>query len=445
MRYKWLWFQILGVSIGLSVAAWPQTYSKADRQLAESMLVNADVDVRKHYYDRNFHGVDWPARIEETRKNIATAQSLSAAVSEIAALLDSLHDSHTYLVLPPRTHIHNYGFQMEMVGNRCFVIRVRSGSDAEKKGLKPGDEILAINQYPVSRKNFRRMVYILNVLQPETSIRLTLAEVDGQSRQLDVLAKFQLSTVNQYFLHQGANTRGRDAAVENHLRRPRYFEKGKELLIVKLPAFEFSASEVDNIVGKMRAHTGVVLDLRGNPGGYEDTLLRLLDGLFQGDLKIFDRITRDSTKPVSLPSGHREVFTGHLAVLIDSESASASELFARVVQVERRGFIIGDRSSGLVMEAKLYRHEMAVDSPVGYAVCVTNADLMMADGKSLEHVGVEPDVLALPTGQDLANRRDPALAKAAALVGGHLSAEEAGQILPLEESEQFQTTLSLND
>ncbi|HEX6503797.1 MAG TPA: S41 family peptidase [Terriglobales bacterium] len=429
----------------MSVAAWPQTYSKADRQLAESMLVNADVDVRKHYYDRNFHGVDWPARIEETRKNIATAQSLSAAVSEIAALLDSLHDSHTYLVLPPRTHIHNYGFQMEMVGNRCFVIRVRSGSDAEKKGLKPGDEILAINQYPVSRKNFRRMVYILNVLQPETSIRLTLAEVDGQSRQLDVLAKFQLSTVNQYFLHQGANTRGRDAAVENHLRRPRYFEKGKELLIVKLPAFEFSASEVDNIVGKMRAHTGVVLDLRGNPGGYEDTLLRLLDGLFQGDLKIFDRITRDSTKPVSLPSGHREVFTGHLAVLIDSESASASELFARVVQVERRGFIIGDRSSGLVMEAKLYRHEMAVDSPVGYAVCVTNADLMMADGKSLEHVGVEPDVLALPTGQDLANRRDPALAKAAALVGGHLSAEEAGQILPLEESEQFQTTLSLND
>jgi len=244
MSYKRLWLlALLGALFGLSVALHSQTLTKSDRELAESMLRAADADVRKHYYDPKLHGVDWQSRVQQAEKNIATAQSVSDAVSEVAALLDSLHDSHTAIVLPPRTHIHDYGFQMEMFGDRCFVFRVRSGSDAEKKGLKPGDEILAVNEYPVSRKNFRRIVYIFNVLRPQPGLRLTLAGVNGHQRQLDVSAKFQVSDVNRYFLHQGINVRVRDAEAERLLLRARYFEKGDDLLVVKIPEFEFSASE----------------------------------------------------------------------------------------------------------------------------------------------------------------------------------------------------------
>jgi C-terminal processing protease CtpA/Prc len=409
------------------------------------MLRDADADVQKHYYDSKFHGIDWRARVQEARKNIETARSMDDAVSEIAALLDSLHDSHTFLLLPPRTHVHDYGFQMELIGDRCYVVRVRAGGDAEKKGLKQGDEIREVNGYPVSRKDFRRLVYIVNVLRPQPELRLTLMDARGGQRQLEVMTRFQLSTVNRYFLHQGINVRVRDAEEERRILRARYFEKGDDLLVVKIPEFSFSASEVDTMVGKMRAHRGVVLDLRGNPGGYVDTLDRLLGGLFQNDLKILDRVGRDATKSVSATGRHHDAFTGRFAVLIDSESASASEVLARVVQLERRGFIVGDRSSGSVMESRLYPHEVALDSKVSYAISVTDADLVMRDGKSLEHVGVEPDTMILPTDQDLANNRDPALAKAAALVGAKLSPEEAGTILPYIESNQFQTTLSLND
>jgi C-terminal processing protease CtpA/Prc len=409
------------------------------------MLRDADVDVQKHYYDSKFHGIDWRARVQDARKNIEAAHSMEDAISEIAALLDSLHDSHTALHIPPPTHIHDYGFQMEMIGDRCYVVRVRAGSDAEKKGLKPGDEIRAVNEYPISHKNFRRLVYIVNVLRPQPELRLTLADAAGGQRQLEVTTKFQLSTVNRYFLHQGINVLVRDADEESRILRARYFEKGDELLVVKIPEFAFSATEVDAMVAKMRAHRGVVLDLRGNPGGYVGTLDRLLGGLFQNDRKILDRVGRDVTKSVSVTGRHRDAFTGRFAVLIDSESASASEVLARVAQLERRGFIVGDRSSGSVMESRLYAHEIALDSPVSYAISVTDADLVMTDGKSLEHVGVEPDIVILPTSQDLANNRDPALAKAAGLVGAKLSPEEAGTILPYVESNQFQTSLSLND
>ena len=148
------------------------------------------------------------------------------AVSEIAALLDSLHDSHTFLLFPPRTHVHDFGFQMEMIGDRCYVVRVRAGGDAEKKGLKQGDEIRAVNGYPVSRKDFRRLVYIVNVLRPQPELRLTLMDARGGQRQLEVMTRFQLSTVSRYFLHQGINVQIRDAEEERRILRAPYFEKG---------------------------------------------------------------------------------------------------------------------------------------------------------------------------------------------------------------------------
>jgi C-terminal processing protease CtpA/Prc len=51
----------------------------------------------------------------------------------------------------------------------------------------------------------------------------------------------------------------------------------------------------------------------------------------------------------------------------------------------------------------------------------------MSDGKSLEHVGVQPDYVVIPTGEDLAKQRDPALAKALELAGTNVSADDAGK------------------
>jgi C-terminal processing protease CtpA/Prc len=107
-------------------------------------------------------------------------------------------------------------------------------------------------------------------------------------------------------------------------------------------------------------------------------------------------------------------------------------VFARIIQLEQRGIVIGDHSSGSVMEARHYSEQTGTDTAIFYGASITESNLIMADGKSLEHTGVMPDEVLLPSAEDLANGRDPVLAHAAESLGVKISAEEAGKAFPYE-------------
>jgi C-terminal processing protease CtpA/Prc len=118
-------------------------------------------------------------------------------------------------------------------------------------------------------------------------------------------------------------------------------------------------------------------------------------------------------------------------VVVDSESGSSAEIFARVMQLEKRGTIIGDQTAGAVMRSRIYSHQLGVDIVVPHGASITDANVVMTDGKSLEGAGVTPDDLRLPTPEDLAARRDPILAHAASLVGLKLDPTKAGALFPV--------------
>src|SRR5438046_1562347 len=118
-------------------------YGSLDRERVQKMLRDASRDVTEHYYDPRFHGIDWDARVARARADIDKATSLNQAMAHVAGALDSLNDSHTFFLAPARRYRLEYGWRAQMIGDRCLVTRVRPGSDAEAKGLKPGDELRA--------------------------------------------------------------------------------------------------------------------------------------------------------------------------------------------------------------------------------------------------------------------------------------------------------------
>jgi len=376
--------------------------------------------------------VDWDASVKSYRDRIADAASLNRGLSEIAASLDVLNDSHTFFLPPPRPYKHDYGWRLAMVGERCFLLGVRPQSDAEKKGLQPGDEVLAINGFAPARDNLWKMNFVYNVLRPQPALRLSLLKPSGEHRDTEVSAAMRQLLKQRDLTGEGIWEYFRELESAQELGRMRYGELPDDVMLLKFPGFAFSQGDVDNIMKKARHHKSLVMDLRGNSGGAVTTLVEFLGNLFDHDVKICDRVTRDGSKPQMAKTRHKDAFAGTLVVLIDSRSASAAEILARVVQLEKRGTVIGDRSAGAVMEARHYSYQIGYGTIVPYGASITDADLIMTDGKSLERAGVVPDELLLPTAADLAAGRDPVLARAVELAGGKITPEAAGKLLPFE-------------
>lgn len=411
-----------------------QHLSKVDRELYQAILQNVASDVRKYYYDPKLHGVDWDKKVSEAKGRIAISTSIDEAVLAIAAVFEALDDSHTNFSPPSDPISQEYGWRSKMVGNRCFVTNVEPRSDAESKGLKPGDEILTIEGFTPTREALGKIEYILNTLIPQSIIRLDLRTPSGKLTHAVVKARIRQRTA----VTDVGDLTGRDSwrlrlerEDEQHLMRLRFKELANGVLIVKLPIFFLTDSAIQEMIDKARRNNTLILDLRGNPGGAESNLEDLLGGVFEKEVKIADRVMRESKKPLIAKANHKP-FTGRLIVLVDSESASASELFSRVVQIEKRGTVLGDRTSGSVMESKFYRHETGVNPVFYYGISVSEADLIMTDGKSLEHIGVTPDEVVLPTASDIAAKRDPVLARAADLARLSITPEEAWTFFPYE-------------
>ncbi len=416
----------------LSTQAQAPKASGLDKERGRDMLSVIKSDLKKNYYDPAFHGMDLDERFQTAHEKIGSAESIGHIFGIIAQVLLDLDDSHTAFIPPGRSARTEYGWEMQMVGDKCLVTAVKPGSDAEAKGLKEGDEIWALNGFAPTRENFWKMNYFFKALRPQPGLKLIVRRPGGKEEELVILAKITpLKRVMDF-------TRGdfydliREQETAAHFDRQRYYEVGYELLIWKMPSFAIDPADASDIMGKVRKYKSLILDLRGNPGGYVVTLERLAGYFFDHDIKVADRKGRKELKPILAKTKGDKVFKGQLVVLIDNRSASAAEIFSRLVQLEHRGTVLGDRSAGAVMESLGFPHQSGIDVVTFWGISITDADVIMTDGKSLEKSGVTPDEVLLPTAADLAARRDPVLARAADLLGIKLEAQKAGSLFPIE-------------
>ena len=414
---------------GLASATVGQSLSSYDREAGRQMLQMVRLDIEKHYYDPSFHGIDLQERFGQADERIKNAKSNGEIFGVIAQALLDFDDSHLFFIPPSRVAKVEYGWQMQAIGDKCYVIAVKPGSDAEAKGLKRGDLILSIDGFTPTREVLWKIQYYYYNLRPKPGMRLVVQGPEGAPRQLDVLAKITPGKKQASFSDLNLEL---DAEDEAHLNRDRFFEKDN-VIIWKMPGFDiYDERELANIMDRVKKHQALILDLRGNGGGLVVMLKRLVGYFFEQDIKVSDLKYRKEVKTDVAESKGNSGFKGRLIVLIDNRSASASEIFSRVVQLEKRGVVVGDRSAGAVMQSIRYGHEVGLGVMSFYGASVTNADVIMKDGKSLEHVGVTPDELLLPTAADLAANRDPVLARAAELAGLKLDPDAAGKLFPIE-------------
>jgi C-terminal processing protease CtpA/Prc len=410
-----------------------QSFSSQDRDRGATMLKIIKDDISKHYYDPAFHGIDLDARFKLAENKMKLTKSNAEIFGVIAQVLLDFNDSHTSFIPPQRQSSIEYGWQMKMFGDHCYVTEVKPHSDAEAEGIKPGDEVLSIDGIHPTRPNIWIYYYIYYQLAPRPVVKITVQGPGEASRNLEVKARIQtnkrtIDLTDTIDLNKYERGQDDDELASAH----RFSTFGDDLIVWKMPQFNLTRDEVDAQIDRVKKHRALILDLRGNLGGAEETLLRLIGNLCDHDVVVGELKQRKETKPMIAKTRGDGSFKGKLVVLVDSESASASEVLGRVVQLEKRGVVVGDRTSGKVMRSRFYQHEMGLETVIVYGTSVTDADIVMSDGVSLEGAGVTPNLPLFPTATDLRARRDPVLAGAASLLGVKLDAVEAGKLFPFK-------------
>ncbi|HTI38067.1 MAG TPA: S41 family peptidase [Vicinamibacterales bacterium] len=397
-------------------------FSGYDRGLSLAMLKQEKQDLRDNYYDPGFRGLDIDKVFAEVEAKVRAATTTAEAITILAEPLLRLNDSHTRFYPPERLTRTRYGWAPQIIGDVPFVTWVDSSSDAARKGLARGDRIINWNRFEPTRATLWQIEYVYRNVRPQQLQRLVVEKPGGAQQVIDVESRVEQRPVGDI------NQLVRE--LDDAERTPIGLEKAAgHTLVVSLSEFGDPAV-MDRFMKKAREYDSLVLDLRGNHGGALVAVDRLLSYCFEHDVKISVDKMRNR-ELVDTAHGRKDPFTGRMVVLIDSESASASEITARVLQIEKRATIVGDRSAGAVMASRFFPHTLGgelggVVSVAFWGTSITVGDVRMSDGKSLETIGVTPDELVLPTAADLAANRDPALARAIALLGGKMTPEQAG-------------------
>lgn len=411
------------------LASHAQSVDDQARGRAHVILAQVRKDLEQYYYDSTFGGVDLGTRFQIADSTLDQNSTVQELFGTIAQFVLDLKDSHTNFIPPARAATVNYGWTWSIVGNDCYVNWIRKDSDAEKKGLAVGDRILALDGMLLNRQTSHLIRYLYSSLNPRPGMHLVIQKPDSTQQTFDVLAK--VTPGQRVFDYTSFTDVGRlidEIETSASARRHWWRSFGDSVLVWHFLQFVGGDEGIDEMMDRARKHRTLIMDLRNNGGGSENAILQLIGHFYDHDVRIATTRERGVTRPLTARAKNKHPFTGNLIILINSRSASASEITTRFLQLEGRATVVGDHSAGAVMGAIGLSHAAGFSKFLEYGLQVTVEDLVMPDEGRLENVGVMPEFIVIPTGADLAAHRDPQMSKALALAGIQMDPVAAAKI-----------------
>lgn len=216
------------------------------------------------------------------------------------------------------------GIEFNVLNDTLIVVNTIAGGPSERVGLKPNDRIIAVGDS-----------VIVGIKQNE--VPKVLRGPKGSKIVVKVVRRDEPGTLDFVIERDKIPMNSVDAAYKVNPRTG----------YVKIN--RFSATTNDELVTALQGMAGIdnlILDLRGNGGGYLDQAIAVSDNFLRPDDLIVYTEGRRSEKQEARADGSGLYPKGRLIVLVDEESASASEIVAGAVQDWDRGLVIGRRTFG---------------------------------------------------------------------------------------------------
>jgi carboxyl-terminal processing protease len=315
----------------------------------------------------------------------------------IQGMVNALDDPFTVFMTPSETQDFRDSLEGEYVGigaeltvrnGSLVVIAPVKGAPAEAAGLLPGDVVYKINDELVGEMTLFKAISEIRG-EEGTSVTLTVTREDEDDPvELEI-----------------ERTKVELASVELE-----YYGEEENLAYINVSQFiEDTETEFDEIVQELLLHelNGIILDLRYNGGGYLDVSVELLSDFIEGKQKaVITKMRDEADNEIFYTNASSRLSDTPMVVLVNEGSASASEILAGAIQDYERGIVMGEKTFG---KGSVQIVDVLED---GSSLRYTVAKWYTPNDRSIDDVGIDPDVIVELTKEDREADEDPQLDEA---------------------------------
>lgn len=352
--------------------------------------------VADNYVYHDYNGVDWEKIREVYAPLVASAQSDDEFYGYMAEMVAQLGDEHSRFMPPAAVvsedeivagrEMQGIGVMTRMTADGAFVKVVFPDSPAARAGLRPRDRIIAVDGRPYQYDDGDLQGPVgssvrLNIVRPGEKPRdIVLVREEVQGRIVPYYQRFPGDIGYLWITTMWASDMG-----------------------------EQVSGALTELVADGRLN-GLIIDLRGNPGGWSHVLAGILSHFVRGQVGVF--FGRHEIRPLEVSqSAGPDLRRLPLVVLIDGDTSSYAEVLAAVLQREANARVVGVPSAGNTETIYPYTlHD-------GSRIWLAREGFRLQNGVSLEGRGVQPDATVDVDWTRYSVEDDPQILEALHLLG----------------------------